>query len=129
MIYELEMVHNWAHIILYRPFLHYLARTNSDKPLDSRQLRCAASCIKIARVTISRSQQMLRQGFLVPAAWPSVNTIFFSIVTLLFFLATQHGDREYGTIQQETELGIRVLAATSCQAIGSRRYMEILKVF
>lgn len=122
------MAHNFGHIILYRPFLHYLAKTKSENPPDARLLRCATSCVKISRFTISRSEEMLRQGFLAPAAWQSVYTVFLSVVTLIFFLATQHGNREYAAIQKETETGIRILASTSCQDIGSRRCLDVLRV-
>ncbi len=122
------MVHNFGHILLYRPFLHYLAKTKGKHPPDHRLLRCATSCVKISRFTISRSDEMLRQGFLAPAAWQSVYTVFLSLVTLIFFLATQHGNKEYGAIQKETECGIRILASTACQDIGSRRCLDALRV-
>lgn len=122
------MVHNFGHILLYRPFLHYLAKTRSENPPDARHLRCATACVKISRFTISRSDEMLRQGFLAPAAWPSVYTVFLSLVTLVFFLATQQGNKEYAAIQKETETGIRILSRTSCQDIGSRRCLDVLRV-
>ncbi|EXJ91841.1 hypothetical protein A1O3_00391 [Capronia epimyces CBS 606.96] len=127
-VYELEMVHNFGHIILYRPFLHYLARSRGENPPDPRLLRCATSCIKISRFTISRSDAMLKQGFLAPAAWQSVYTVFLSLVTLVFFLATQHGNREYAAIQKDTECGIQILASTSCLDIGSRRCLDVLRI-
>ncbi|KIX09678.1 uncharacterized protein Z518_00759 [Rhinocladiella mackenziei CBS 650.93] len=127
-VYELEMVHNFGHILLYRPFLHYLAKTESDHPPDPRLLRCATSCVRISRLTISRSDEMLRRGFLTPAAWQSIYTVFLSLVTLTFFLATQRGNKEYEAIQKETELGIQILATTSCQDIGSRRCLDVLRV-
>ncbi|KIX92514.1 uncharacterized protein Z520_11834 [Fonsecaea multimorphosa CBS 102226] len=127
-VYELEMVHNFGYILLYRPFLHYLARAKSENPPDLRLLRCAACCVKISRLTISRSNEMLQKGFLAPAAWQSVYTVFLSLVTLIFFLATQHGNKDYAVIQQETETGVRILARTSCQDIGSRRCLDVLRV-
>ncbi|KAJ4608870.1 Gypsy retrotransposon integrase-like protein 1 [Exophiala dermatitidis] len=127
-VYELEMVHNFGHIILYRPFLHYLARTKSENPPELRLLRCATACIKISRFTISRSQDMLKQGFLAAAAWQSVYTVFLSLVTLIFFLATQHGNKEYAAILRDTECGVQILASTSCLDIGSRRCLDVLKV-
>jgi hypothetical protein len=127
-IYELRMAHNLGHILLYRPFLHYLARPRGDNEPDHRQLRCASECIKIARETISRSDEMLAQGYLAPAAWQSVYTIFLAIVALIFYLATQKGDPEYSMVEKDAFTGIRVLASTSCQDIGSRRCLDVLKV-
>lgn len=71
---------------------------------------------------------MLRGGFLAPAAWQSVYTIFLSLVSLIFFLATQHGNRECEAIQKESEEGIRILAKTACQDIGSRRCLDVVTV-
>jgi hypothetical protein len=122
------MVHNFGHILLYRPFLHYLARTRDDKPPDPRHLRCATACVKVSRFTIAKSDEMLKQGFFLPAAWQSVYTVFLALVTLVFFLATQRGNKEYAAIQRDTECGIRILARTSCQEIGSRRCLDVLKV-
>ncbi|OAP61627.1 hypothetical protein AYL99_03830 [Fonsecaea erecta] len=127
-VYELEMVHNFGYILLYRPFLHYLAKARSENPPDVRLLRCAACCVKISRFTISRSNEMLQKGFLAPAAWQSVYTVFLALVTLVFFLATQHGNKDYAVIQKETETGVRILARTSCQDIGSRRCLDVLRV-
>lgn len=71
---------------------------------------------------------MLKNGFLAPAAWQSVYTIFLSLVTLVFFLATQHGNPECEAIQREAEEGIRILAVTSCHDIGSKRCLDVLRV-
>lgn len=122
------MAYNWGKIILYRPFLHYLARLGKETTPDVRQLRYAAACIKIARATITRSDQILQQGLLSGAAWCSIYTIFFSIVVLLLFLATQRGGNEYHQVLRETECGIRILLATSCQDNGSKRCLDVLKV-
>ncbi|KAK5463111.1 Gypsy retrotransposon integrase-like protein 1 [Exophiala xenobiotica] len=70
---------------------------------------------------------MLRGGFLAPAAWQSVYTIFLSLVSLIFFLATQHGNPECEAIQKESEEGIRILAKTACQDIGSRRCLDVVR--
>jgi hypothetical protein len=122
------MVHNCGHILLYRPFLHYLAKTKSENPPDPRLLQSATSCVKISRFTIIRSEEIFSQGLLAPASWQSIYIIFLSLVTLTYFLATQHGNREYLAIQKEAERGIRLLHSTSCLDTGSRRCLDALKV-
>jgi hypothetical protein len=122
------MAHNLGQILLYRPFLHYFARVHDHNPPDHRQLRCAAACVKTSRQTITRSDEMLQQGYLAPAAWQSVYTIFLAIVALIFYLATQQGAPDYAAIQVEAQTGIKILASTSCQDIGSRRCLDVLKV-
>ena len=122
------MAHNLGLILLYRPFLHYLARIRGNKQPDQRQLRCASACIRVARDTISRSNEILTVGLLSPASWPSVYTTFLSVVALIFYLATQKGESEYTTIEKEAETGIRILVSTRCQAMGASRCLDVLKV-
>lgn len=126
--YELEMVHNFGHIALYRPFIHYLAKARSENPPDKRQLRCALACVKISKRTIQRSVEIQRQGYLAPASWNSVYTIFLSILTLIFFLACQGDSREAHGIKQVTEAGLRILASCECQDTGSRRCLDVIRV-
>ena len=71
---------------------------------------------------------MIRQGFHIPASWQSVYTLFLSLVTLVFYLATQECNMELVAIQEEIECGIRMLAGTSCQDGGSRRCLDVLRV-
>jgi len=122
------MVHNCGHIFLYKPFLHYLTKTKNERPPDASLLQCGTSCVKISRFTIIRSEDMLSQGLLTPASWQTIYVVFLSLVTLVYFLATQHGNREYVAIQKEAERGIRLLHATSCLDTGSRRCLDVLRV-
>lgn len=71
---------------------------------------------------------MLQQGLIAPAAWQSIYTVFLSLVTLIFFLATKQGSKDYTAMQDDTEAGIRILASTSCQDIGSRKCLDVLRV-
>ena|SRR5271154_2217632 len=122
------MVHNFGHIILYRPFLHYLAKPKTAQQSDQRQLRCALACVKIARRTLTKSEAMQQHSFLSPASWFSVYTIFLSIVTLVFYLAAQGDQKESSDIQKAAEAGVRILAGSECQDIGSKRCLDVLRV-
>jgi len=122
------MVHNFGYIVLYRPFLHYLARARSDNPPDKRQLRCALACIKVAQSTILRSQAMLQAGFLSSSSWHSVYTVFLSVVALIFFLATQADAQGAVKVCQMAECGVQILASTACQDAGSQRCLDVLRV-
>jgi len=122
------MVHNFGHIVLYRPFLHYLAKLRSSERADQHQLRCALACVKIARRTVLKSAAMQDKGFLSPASWYSVYTIFLSIVILVFFLAAETDARETTDAQQAAEEGVRILAGSECQDIGAKRCLDVLQV-
>lgn len=122
------MTHNYGHIVLYRPFLHYLANLNTDQHSDKRQLRCALACVRIARRTILKSASVQRRAFLAPASWFSVYTIFLSIVTLVFYLACQSETEEATDLRQTAETGVRILAGSECQDIGAKRCLDVLRV-
>jgi hypothetical protein len=122
------MVHSFGHILLYRPFLHYLAEPRNDRPPNPCLLRCAMSCVKMSRFTINRAHKMLRYNSLPPPSWQAVYTVFLSIVTLIFFVATQHGTKGYAAVQKDTEYGIQVLAHMSCGANGSTTCLGVLRV-
>jgi hypothetical protein len=122
------MVYKFGHIILYRPFLHYLAKRGSDVPPDERQLRCALECIKISQSTINDTTVMLQQGFICSASWHPIYTTFLAVVSLTFFLATQSDSLESIEIRQTTESGIRILANTSCQDSGAKRCLDVVRV-
>jgi len=71
---------------------------------------------------------MLDKDILYPFCWPSIYTIFLSVISLIFLIATQPGTLEPAEAYRKAETGIRILAATACENNGSERCLEILKV-
>ena len=128
MKYTLEIYHNFGLFILYRPFLHYLAKAKSDSKTDKRQLRCAFSCINVAQKTIVTSQYMVKHRCLCPASWACVYTIFLSVVCLVFFLATHSDSQEFLRINEVAQTGVEILAMMSCQDTGAKRCLDVLQV-
>lgn len=122
------MFYHFGHIVLYRPFLHYLAKARSETPPDPRQLGYALQCINTAQSAISCSEKVLQQGFLSPASWACAYTVFLSVVCLTFFLASHGESQQAVMVRQAVESGIKILASTSCQDTGSRRCLDVLKV-
>ncbi len=126
--YELDMFYHFGHIVLYRPFLHYLAKAKSESPPDHQQLGYALQCVNAAQSAVSRSERVLLQGFLSPASWACAYTVFLSVICLVFFLASHSESRQAVMIRQAVESGIRILASTSCQDTGSRRCLDVIRV-
>ena len=129
--YELDMYYHFGHIVLYRPFLHYLAKAKGDKgdnTPDHQQLGYALQCINAAQSAVSRSERVLLQGYLSPASWACAYTVFLSVVCLIFFLASHSESRQAAMIRQAVESGIRIMASTSCQDTGSRRCLDVIRV-
>lgn len=116
----------FARIILYRPFLHYLTQRSDN--VHEHQLRCAYHCIMASHEVIRRSEVMLQQGYLGPASWHSMYTIFLAVVTLIFYLASQHDNPEAQKVRYDVEVGVRILSSTTCKDSGSDKCLEVLRV-
>lgn len=126
--YELDIAFYFGNIVLYRPFLHYLAKAREDVNTDERQLRCALACVKVATNVISSSKVALHRGYLYPPSWCSVYTIFLSVVCLVFFIATHTDSPASAEVRLDIEAGIGILARVTCHDTGAERCLDILQV-
>ncbi|KIX07569.1 uncharacterized protein Z518_02222 [Rhinocladiella mackenziei CBS 650.93] len=125
--YELEMSYYFGQIVLYRPFLHYLANMSEGGSVTQQQSQRALICTKIASIVITRSEAMHAQGMLCSASWTSIYTLFLSVVCLTFLIATQSGTNRPIEAYRRAESGIRLLAATACPGMGSVQCLGVLK--
>jgi hypothetical protein len=126
--YELEMTSFFGKIVLYRPFLHYLAKSSDGRPTAQKASQRALACIRIASTAITRSEAIQQLGLLRPASWTSIYTTFLSVVCLVFLIATREGARNPIEAWRKAESGIRLLASTTCHETGSKQCLDILKV-
>lgn len=127
--YEIEMSYCFGQIILYRPFLHYLAKRGETAPSGKRQLEYALRCLKASSRAISASLVQQQRGLLCPASWPSAYCIFLSLICLTFAFVTRESDSNIEKCRGEIEVGARLLAHATCPTdTGSRPCLEILKV-
>ncbi|KAJ9503535.1 Gypsy retrotransposon integrase-like protein 1 [Exophiala xenobiotica] len=125
--YELEMTSFFGKIVLYRPFLHYLAKSSDGRPTAQKASQRALACIRIASTAITRSEAIQQLGLLRPASWTSIYTTFLSVVCLVFLIATREGARNPIEAWRKAESGIRLLASTTCHETGSKQCLDILK--
>lgn len=126
--YELQIFYYFTQIVLYRAFLHHLAKQHKDRPGGQRQLSYAQTCVRMARKVIGVSIEHQRKGLLCPVSWPSVYTTFLSVVCLVFAHATREEGAAAPEIKEDIEHGIRLLACTACTTdTGSVRCLEVLR--
>jgi len=121
------MAYYFGQIVLYRPFLHYLAKKDG-KPSDGRQQQCALYCLKAASSIISRSEVMFDRGYLCPASWVSLYTIFLSALCLVFLLATTEKGSAPVEAQKRVEAAVKILSSLRCLDTGAEKCLSILKV-
>ncbi|KAF2744844.1 hypothetical protein M011DRAFT_448672 [Sporormia fimetaria CBS 119925] len=82
----LRMGYGHAQLLLYRPFLHYVAQTYQSKPIDPRAFACASACVNVSRNIIHITVEMKRRRLLYGAYWFSMYTTFFAIISILYYV-------------------------------------------
>lgn len=82
----------------------------------------------MATKVIEVSTDHQRRGLLCPASWPSVYTVFISIICLIYALVAHDPEAESRTVHRDVEDGIRLLACTACSTdTGSVRCLEVIR--
>lgn len=122
------MAYNFGQIVLYQPFLRNLRKIADGEVLSRIQSHHALACIKISSVTIGRSEEMMKRGWLCAASWMSIYSIFLSVVCLSFLIASHNGTSKPGEAWRKARSGIRLLCAVRCVDNGAAACLEILKV-
>ncbi|KIW14164.1 hypothetical protein PV08_06945 [Exophiala spinifera] len=128
MKFELEMTFYLSQMVLYQPFLHYLIPMARGLPTTKTQSEHALACMKIAGITISRSDVMYQRGLLCPASWNSIYTLFLAVSCLLFLIATHPGTSRPSNAWKKGERGIMLLAAMRCVNNGAVKCLLIIKM-
>ncbi|KAI5863746.1 hypothetical protein GGS23DRAFT_604757 [Durotheca rogersii] len=126
--HDLEMTYNFGQIILCRPFLHYLRVMADGGSISITQSYHALACIKLASSTIVRAQEMMDEGPVLAGFWPSIYTVFLSVMCLVFLIAAHRGTSTPSRAWQRAAAGIRVIAALKCVDDCSKQCLEVLKV-
>ena len=122
------MTYYFGQIVLYQPFLHYLKRIADGEVFSRSQSQHALACIKISSITITRSEEMMKRGFLCSASWMSVYSIFLSVACLVFLIAAHNGTSKPSEAWKKAHSGIRLLASFRCRDDGATACLGILKV-
>ena len=126
--YEMHISYYFAQIVIYRAFMHYLAKQHEGEVVGQRQLNCARTCVQMANNVLEVSIEHQRRGLLCPASWSSVYTVFISTVCLIFAYATRTAGTDAPDEKINIENAIRLLACTACTTdTGSVRCLEILR--
>lgn len=73
--YELSCAYYFSQMLLYRAFVHYLAKQNEEDKLSERQLSYATTCVQMAKRVIELSVEHAEKGLLCPASWSAIYTV------------------------------------------------------
>ena len=136
------MTYNLGHIILFRPFLHYLRTMADGGSIPVTQSYPSLACIKLASSTIVQvHEEMWRRrgqgdggapappgGPFLAGLWPSVHAVFLCVMCLIFLIAAHHGTSRPSKAWQRAAMGIRILAAFRCADDCATSSLAVLKV-
>ena len=121
---------SYAHVqvMLYRPFLHFVAMDKRDKPVDQKAYACAASYVNVSRNIIHIQTQMKQKGLLNGAFWFIMYTSFFAILSLVYFAAENPDNATTEAVMKDAIEGKEVLAALARRSMAADRCTATLDI-
>jgi hypothetical protein len=124
----LRLSYAHAQVMLYRPFLHFVAMDKRVKQVDQRSYACAASYINVSRNIIHMQTQMKVKGMLNGAFWFTMYTSFFAVLSLIYFAAENPDNPTTEAVMKDAIEGKEVLAALSKRSLAADRCTATLDV-
>ena len=124
----LRLAYAFAQVLLYRPFLHYVATEKRSRQIDQRAYTCAASYVNVARNIIHLCTQMKQKGLLNGAFWFIMYTTFFSILSLVYFAAENPENPTTEALMKDALEGRRVIASIAKRSMAADRCTATLNV-
>lgn len=131
----LAMSYSYTQSHLYRPFLHYLARSIKEPSGGLRKFPAsfAAACIQAGHNTICIAQDMCGRGLLTRANWFVTHKVFHALLSQLYVLADLIMEdscdvREIDIICEDLSIGDKLLKYLSHRLLAAERAETVLKV-
>jgi hypothetical protein len=124
----LRMSYAHAQVMLYRPFLHFVAMNKRERPVDQRAYACAASYVNVSRNIVHITTQMKNKGLLNGAHWFTMYTSFFAILSLVYFAAENPDNPTTEAVIHDALEGKQVLGALSQRSMAADRCTATLNL-
>lgn len=124
----LRMFYGHTQMVLYRPFLHYVAQGHAQKPIDRRSYACAAACVSVCRNLVHITTEMKKRSLLDGAYWFVIYTTFFAIVTLVFYVLENPSDPGTIDILKDAKEGKDTIADLARKSLAADRCTTTLTV-
>lgn len=124
----LRLSYAHAQVMLYRPFLHFVAMEKRSKPVDQRAYACAASYVNVSRNIIHIMTQMKQRGLLNGAFWFVMYTSFFAILSLVYFAAENPDNATMQAVMKDALEGRQTLASLATRSMAADRCTATLNV-
>jgi len=124
----LRMSYAYVQMMIYRPFLHYVAQACQTARTDKRSFACAAACVSVARNIVHITSEMKRRGLLVGAYWFVMYTTYFAILSLLYFVLENPESSTSKDILKDAVEGRETLANLATRSMAADRCTASLAV-
>ena len=124
----LRLAYAHVQVMLYRPFLHFVAAEKRQGALDQRAYACAASYVNVSRNIIHITTQMKQKGFLNGAFWFIMYTSFFSVLSLVYFAAENPDNPTTEAVMKDAHEGRQTLTQLSQRSMAADRCAATLNV-
>ncbi|RVD82985.1 uncharacterized protein DFL_007390 [Arthrobotrys flagrans] len=118
-----------AHVrmMLYRPFIHYVAQPRDGRVRDERPFASAAACINTCREIVHLCQQMRESDILSGAYWFLIYTTFFSVLSLLYFVLENITHPDAPAVLRDATIGKDCIFSLKDSSMAGERCSLALK--
>ena len=124
----LRMSYAYVQMMIYRPFLHYVAQASQTARTDKRSFACAAACVSVARNIVHITSEMKRRGLLMGSYWFVMYTTYFAILSLLYFVLENPESTTSKEILKDAVEGRETLASLATRSMAADRCSSSLAV-
>ncbi|KAF3910335.1 hypothetical protein ABW21_db0208780 [Orbilia brochopaga] len=125
--YLLQLTLAHVKMMLYRPFIHYVAQPRDGRVRDERPFASAAACINTCREVVHLCQQMRDKEVLSGAYWFLIYTTFFSVISLLYFVLENITHADAPAVLRDATLGKDCLLSLKDSSMAGERCSSALK--
>lgn len=124
----LRLMYAHVQMVLYRPFLHHIAKRKTDKDFDIRAFACASACIQAANQVVWLDEALDSKGLLRGSYWFIFFTTFISVICLLMFVLSNKNDPTAQESLSAAVRGYRIFIKLAKSNPTARNFVESLKV-
>jgi hypothetical protein len=124
----LRLAYAYAQVMLYRPFLHFVAHEKRKDLKDKRAYACAASFVNVSRNIIHIQTHMQQKGLLNGGYWFSMYTAFFSILALVYYAAENPDSETTHVLMKDAIEGREVLKSLASHSMAADRCSATLEI-
>jgi hypothetical protein len=124
----LRLAYSHVQMVLYRPFIHHIAKRKSDADFDGRAFACASACINAALQVVWLDETLEAQGILLGSRWLILFSTFLAVVCLLMFVLSNIEDPSAEKYLSVVSRGFDIISRFAQSNNSAKVYVDCLAV-